>query len=301
MNDLAESKEAARRAEAIARASAPNNRADAIAHAERAATAADVAWERAAIWAAAALGATTVDPETLEACGIRNETIRYAAVLAERDGESVTQYAARIGRHNEIEVLSAGCEKVADAHPGTPLQATDEAERATALSHLRSAMQAWAAARMSEHPPEGGFVDSKPTAPGLHDSLRRLIYHLHATHDELAEMQSGSGSTEWKIVERLDLDDIQTLVMTTRLAMVLCAALLVNLSDGTPKPATEDERALIAAWASASKEEIDPMNCIAEIADRCAAIAKRIDNASAEETAARNKRAGNGNGSGPIH
>lgn len=107
---------------------------------------------------------------------------------------------------------SAAAEKLSDGDPESPLTVADEGERVAAPERVRKAMEAWAAGRPGDRPQAGGIADGRPTAPGLHDSLGRLQYHVRAAMDRLTEMQAGAGGRRWKIVERLDVEDIRALI-----------------------------------------------------------------------------------------
>lgn len=63
----------------------------------------------------------------------------------------------------------------------------------------------------------------------------------------------------------------------------MCAGLIADMSYATAKPATEDQRAMIAAWACAPEDTAEPMTCIARIAHGCERIATQVPEAWVEE------------------
>ena len=84
----------------------------------------------------------------------------------------------------------------------------------------------------------------------------------------LNEMQRGPGSTPWGITERLSVDDLGAFVDAGSRLMFIAGAIVVETSNLTPTPATEDERAILAA----SREP--GMGYLAGIASAAASIHK---------------------------
>ena len=273
LRELEDFRRTARAAEALERAAGAAAKPALMAHAERAAARAGLPWERAAIWAAAALGTDTVDEATLDAAGLPAETTRHGAAVAEHDGETAVEYAGRIAAATEPEVLSAALAKV-EAGDDTVLPGA-RAERDEAVRVLKEALGAWAAGRDGEPPPAGGMIDDKPRAPGLHGALSRLAFHLRRVEESLGEMQKGPGGASWGFIERLDGPDVdRTVEAAVRLAL-LTAAITMELAAGTGVAPTDEEVAAIdgQGWT----ERGSKMNRVAEITAAAAAIAMRAE------------------------
>ena len=137
-------------------------------------------------------------------------------------------------------------DETADTNPTVPAGTTNTA-RDAAIDRLRSAQKEWAQGRRGDRPPAGGVADERPTAPGLADAVRRLEHHVQMVGLCLNEMQRGPGGTPWGIAERLSIDDLNSFLHAASRLTFNAAAIVIETSNLTTTPATEKERATLAA------------------------------------------------------
>ena len=273
--DVDGSRQAANCAEALARAAAWPPGSGIIAHAERVAAKQMRPQQQAVIWAAAALRAERIDEATLLAVGLPRQIIRYAAEVVEGKNESAGQYADRVTASEWHDVLAAARDKVADAVNGTPIRARGEGAhgRLNATGRIENARREREGEQPGDEPPPGGIVDDRTTAPGLRQATRRLGHYASRASESLTEMQTGPGGKPWGFVERLDLQDLASVIRTGRYLTMLTAAIMIELSMGTESPTTPEQRAAIAATGSM---QINDLTAIAQVCEMTATIARRI-------------------------
>ncbi len=214
--------------------------------------------EKTLAWLSISLHADSVDETTLTGIGFNDQDVRHATVMQPRENETAMGYAERLAAYNEPEAFAVGeamLDESADTNPTVPTGTTDTA-REQAIDRLRGAHKDWARGRKGDRPPAGGVVDERPTAPGLADAVRRLEHHVRMTGLCLSEMQRGPGSTPWGIAERLSLDDLNTFLDAASQLMFNAAAIVVETSNLTLTPATENERAILASTREPGTEHL---------------------------------------------
>ena len=131
--------------------------------------------------------------------------------------------------------------EAADTNPTVPARTTATMRNA-AVELLRNAHREWSNARTGDRPPAGGVVDERPTVPGLADAIRRLDHHVRMVEITLNETHRGPGKTTWGVVERLGLNDLERFIGAAAQLIFNTAAIVIETSNLTTTPATEDER-----------------------------------------------------------
>ena len=227
-------------------------------YAERTADRLAMQREKTLAWLSISLHADGVDETTLTGIGFNDQDVRHATVMQPREIETAMGYAERLAAYNEPEAFAVGeamLDESADTNPTVPTGTTDTA-REQAIGRLRSAHKDWTQGHSGDRPPAGGVVDERPTAPGLADAVRRLEHHVRMTGLCLSEMQRGPGGTPWGIAERLSLDDLNTFLDAASQLMFNAAAIVVETSNLTLTPATENERAILASTREPGTEHL---------------------------------------------
>ena len=218
-------------------------------YAERTADRLPMQWEKTIAWLSLSLRGDGVDETTLTGIGFRRQEVRHATVVRPRENEPAVVYAERLAAYNEPEAFAVGeamLDETADTNPTVPAGTTNTA-RDAAIDRLRAAHKEWAQAHAGARPPAGGFVDERPTAPGLADAIRRLEHHVQMVGLCLKEMQQGPGGAPWGIVERLSIDDLYTFLNSASLLTFNAGAIVLETSNITTTPATEKERRTLVA------------------------------------------------------
>lgn len=245
---IEQDQETTKRAECFARAVLgglkDDHARDLLEFAERAAQRTPMHWEKTIVWLSLALRADRVDEATLTGIGFDDQEVRHATIVRNRPGESTTEYAKRIAAYNEPEAISVAealLDEPADTNPTVPPETTDTARRKT-IDHLRHAFTLWTQRRPGERPPAGGVADSRQTAPGLADAVRRLEHHVQMIGLSLKEMRQGPAGTPWGIAERLSFEDLEAFLDAASLLTFHATAIVMETSNVTPTPATDEER-----------------------------------------------------------
>lgn len=213
-------------------------------YAERTVERVPMQWEKTITWLSLALWAKGVDDSTLTGLGFDREEVRHATVVQPRDNEPAMGYAERLAAYNEPEAFAVGeamLNEPAETNPTVPTHTTNTA-RDAAIDRLRSAHREWANASKGDRPPAGGVADERPTAPGLADAIRRLEHHVTMVGLCLNEMQRGPANAKWGIAERLSIEDIDSFLYSAYLLTFNAAGIVIETSNLTTTPATEEER-----------------------------------------------------------
>ena len=253
-------------------------------HAERTAGRLAMQWEKEIAWLAAALEADDVDETTLTGLGFNDTEVRHATIAQPRNGETATDYAERIAAYNQPETFEVAAAMLADPaskNPAVPQRTTD-GERRQAIGRLQQGMRDWSnEGGPGTRPPAGGMADNRPTAPGLAAAMHRLDHHARMGMQSLREMLRGPGNAAWGIIERLSPDDMEKFLAIGWDTLQLAAAIVIETSTVTPKPATKEERDTISA---ADRPGDNQLKAIAITAATIARIAVRMSEPEAGET-----------------
>ena len=287
---MRQERQQARRAECFSRLML-RNRKDAdgrslLDHAERTAERLAMQWEKEIAWLAAALAleADGVDETTLTGLGFNDTEVRHATIVRPRDDETAADYAERIAAYNQPETFEVAAAMLADPaskNPAVP-QSTTDGERRQAIERLQQGMRDWSNdGGPGARPPAGGTADNRPTAPGLAAAIHRLDHHTRMGMQSLREMLRGPGNAAWGIIERLSPDDLEKFVAIGWDTLQLAAAIVIETSTVTPKPATKEERDTISA---ADRPGDNQLKAIAITAATISRIAVRMSELEAEET-----------------